>query len=100
GSRGRIGSGEVVGWGLAGLVAMAWSAMRIAATFAAVDRVHFLPAGSLPASLALTLAPLRLLDLGNTLLLMCPALPLTAFGGTGRGPPAEARPVRWRAGPG
>src|SRR5262249_10133952 len=94
----KHGRAEVVGSALTGIVTMAWSVSRIASTFGAVDRSHFFPAGDLFKSVGLTLPPLRLLDLGNTLLLMCPALPLLALiAGIERRPAEEEGPIRWLA---
>src|SRR5262245_32840000 len=87
-----IGRVELVGSVVAGLAAMVWSFPRILTVISGtVDRRHFLPGGgSLVESIRLTLAPLRLLDVGNVLLLLSPALPLLMVGLR-----RDARVPRW-----
>src|SRR5262249_53256656 len=74
------------------------SAWRVGAIFGAVDRQHLLPGGSFLNSVSLTVAPLRLLDVGNTFLLMCPALPqLAIVSGSGRRHAGQDRSIQWLA---
>ena len=71
-------TGRATAWGaIAALALVAIGiAPRMFAAMRAVDRVHLLPGATLATSLAMTFAPVRLLDFANLLILLCPVLPL------------------------